>query len=76
MELSVVYMSQFDDTKAPIKDADNVAVVIYQGKVIVYDTTDSTDVDSDVKYMVKMITRCCNYDYEFVAKIKNVYWFK
>lgn len=78
MELSVIYSSVFDKENAPNLDnaTENVAIVIYQGKTIVYDTTGSTDVDADVMHMVKWLTRGCNYTYEFEVRMGNVYWFK
>lgn len=82
-ELDVVYSNFRSEEELVSIKSTSVATVVfiskYKGRVpIVYDTTgiEAEYVDEAVKAMVARLTVGCNYDYEFVHKVGNVYFFK
>lgn len=58
----------------------NKAVVIFTCQPprmpMVYDISEVNDVDKFVKSQVSSLTIGCNYDYEFIEKVENIYYFK
>lgn len=61
-------------------ECDNVAVVVFICKQerlpVVYNVDGIDDVDYAVMRAVRDLTACCNYHYEFVKKIQNVYFYR
>lgn len=86
MNYNVVYSLFTKEEELKNQDSEkNVAIVVFIGhsqpksEPIVYEITDlksDDDVETYVKKLVSSITTLCNYHYEFINRIGNVYFFK
>lgn len=80
MEAKVIYNLFTKEEEIISAESNNIAVVVFicmpERCPIVYDVDGIEDVDYAIKSYVRELTSGCNYSYDFVHQIGNVYFFK